>query len=59
MGDLLLSEKLIVSEVCDRLNCRLASCYGWDLCRQAREALTDEERKRWVEGLKKMWGLTE
>ncbi len=52
-------EKPIVPEVCDRLNCNLPSCYGWDLCREAREALTNEERQRWVEGLKKLWGLTE
>jgi len=59
MEALLMSEKPIVPEVCDRLNCKVSSCYGWDLCRQAREALTDAEKVRWVEGLKKMWGITE
>lgn len=54
-----MSEKPIVPEVCDRLNCKVSICYGWDLCRQAREVLTDVEKVRWVEGLKKMWGLSE
>lgn len=35
--------KPIIPEVCDRLGCKLASCYGWDLCRQARAEATDEE----------------
>ena len=40
----------IVPEVCDRLNCKLDSCYGWDLCRQAREEATDKEwEKLWAE----------
>jgi hypothetical protein len=33
----------IVPQVCDRLKCRVASCYGWDLCRQARDEATKEE----------------
>ena len=28
---------------CDRLGCRLDSCYGWDYCRQAREVATHED----------------
>jgi len=35
--------KPIVPEVCDRLKCNIPSCYGWDLCRQAREECTNEE----------------
>lgn len=35
--------KPIVPQVCDRLGCRIDSCYGWDLCRQAREEATELE----------------
>ena len=35
--------KPIVPQVCHRLKCNIPSCYGWDLCRQAREECTDEE----------------
>ena len=35
--------KPIVPEVCDRLGCKVTFCYGWDLCRQAREEATPEE----------------
>jgi len=28
---------------CDRLNCNLPSCYGWDYCRQARQEMTKAE----------------
>jgi hypothetical protein len=44
--------KPIVPEVCDRLKCDLPCCYGWDLCREAREGCTKEERHRW---LKELW----
>jgi hypothetical protein len=40
--------KPIVPEVCDRLHCKISSCYGWDLCRQARAEATDEEWKRLI-----------
>jgi len=43
--------KPIVPEVCDRLNCKIPECYGWDLCRQAREEATDEEWKKLIEAL--------
>ena len=43
--------KPIVPEVCDRLNCKIPECYGWDLCRQAREEATDKEWKKLVEAL--------
>jgi len=35
--------KPIVPEVCDRLNCNIPQCYGWDLCIQARAVATEEE----------------
>lgn len=41
----------IVPEVCDRLDCKIDSCYGWDLCRQAREECTDAEWKKCIAGL--------
>jgi hypothetical protein len=47
--------KPIVPEVCDRLNCKIPSCYGWDLCRQAREEATDEEWDRLVNALCNKW----
>ncbi len=47
----------IVPEVCDRLKCKLDVCYGWDLCRQAREWLTREEQTKWVRGLAVMWNI--
>ena len=50
-------EKPIVPEVCDRLKCKLPSCYGWDLCRQARAELTREEQTKWVRGLAVMWNI--
>jgi len=43
--------KPIIPEVCDRLHCKIPSCYGWDLCRQAREEATDEEWARLVDAL--------
>jgi hypothetical protein len=42
----------IVPQVCDRLQCRVASCYGWDLCRQARDEATKEE---WDKLLKELY----
>lgn len=50
-------EKPIVPEACDRLKCKLDSCYGWDLCREARAELTEAERKKWVKGLCTQWGI--
>jgi len=45
--------KPIIPEVCDRLGCRIEACYGWDLCREAREECTDEEwEKLWSEFIK-------
>lgn len=35
--------KPIIPEVCDRLNCKIEACYGWDLCRQARIEVTHAE----------------
>ena len=43
--------KPIVPEVCDRLGCKVAACYGWDLCRQARREATDEEWEKLVSEL--------
>jgi len=43
--------KPIVPEVCDRLGCKVAFCYGWDLCRQAREEATHEEWEKLVSEL--------
>ena len=47
--------KPIVPEVCDRLGCKVDTCYGWDLCRQAREKLTEDEIVKWTEGLLVQW----
>ena len=44
--------RAIVPQVCDRLKCRVASCYGWDLCRQARDEATKEE---WNKLLKELY----
>jgi len=35
--------KPIIPEVCDRVKCKIPSCYGWDFCRDAREELTEKE----------------
>jgi hypothetical protein len=47
--------KPIVPEVCDRLHCKIPSCYGWDLCRQAREEATDEEWAKLIDALCNKW----
>jgi len=44
----------IIPEVCDRLNCKVESCYGWDLCRQAREECTENEWKKFYDGFVKL-----
>lgn len=43
--------KAVIPEVCDRLKCKLPACYGWDLCRQAREEATIEEWDKLIEAL--------
>ncbi len=49
--------KPIVPQVCDRLKCKLDCCYGWDLCRQAREEMDRSEVFEWIDGLMRYWQI--
>lgn len=48
--------KSIIPNVCDRLHCKIDSCYGWDLCREARAEATEEE---WDKLIKELFDDTE